>query len=144
MRIVSVAVVLVLGLSAVSRAVVFSPCVNSEHTPDFRDPQRFRNFAAWKDLKGQDLALAVWRYLTDRVTGTYHFTDMWEGGDPYWEIKLVQDPMKILNVYGFAVCTMHAWMTVGLYEGMGFEKGRMRGFETYHAVPEIFWDGAWH
>jgi len=127
-----------------AHGMVFSPHVNSEHTADFRDPQRFRRFHAWKDLRGQDLALAVWRYLTDRVTGTYHFTDMWEGADPHWEIKLVQDPMKILNVYGFAVCTMHAWMTVGLYEGMGFEKGRMRGFETYHAVPEIYWDAAWH
>ena len=59
-------------------APVYSPWVLSEHTPDFRDPARFRQFPAWKDLKDQDLAIAVWKYLTDPVTGTYHFTDMYE------------------------------------------------------------------
>lgn len=124
---------------------VFSPWVNSEHTPDFRDPVRFGQFAAWKDLKDQDLAVAVWKYLTDPVTGTYHFTDMYElPKEPYWEVKLVQDPMKILNVYGFAVCNMHTSMVCGLYKGMGFEDVRLAGWEQYHATPEVFWDGGWH
>jgi hypothetical protein len=124
---------------------VFSPWVLSEHTPDFRDPARFRQFAAWKDLADQDLAIAVWKYLTDPVTGTYHFTDMYElTKEPYWEVKLVQDPMRILNVYGFAVCNMHTSLTCGLFKGMGFEQVRLAGWEQYHATPEIFWGGGWH
>ncbi len=124
---------------------VFSPCVVSEHTPDFRDPARFRQFSAWKNLKDQDLAVAVWKYLTDPATGTYHFTDMYElAKEPYWEVKLVQDPMRILNVYGFAVCNMHSSLACGLFKGMGFEQVRLAGWETYHATPEIFWGGTWH
>jgi hypothetical protein len=124
---------------------VYSPWVLSEHTPDFRDPGRFRQFAAWKDLEDQDLAVCVWKYLTDPVTGTYHFTDMYElAHEPHWEVKLIQDPMRILNVYGFAVCNMHSSMTCGLFKGMGFEQVRLAGWGQYHATPEIFWDGSWH
>ena len=122
-----------------------APGSSSEHTPDFRDPGRFRQFPAWKDLKDQDLAIAVWKYLTDPATGTYHFTDMYElSHEPHWEVKLIQDPMRILNVYGFAVCNMHSSMTCGLFKGMGFEQVRLAGWEQYHATPEIFWGGSWH
>ncbi len=134
---------LVLWGSAGGQAV-YSPWVLSEHTADFRDAARFRQFPAWADLEDQDLAMAVWKYLTDPVTGTYHFTDMYEGGEVHWEVKLVQDPMKILNVYGFAVCSASSSMTQGLFKGMGFEQARLRGFGTYHATPEIYWDGGWH
>lgn len=129
----------------VASGQVFTPWVNSENTPDFRDPARFRQFPAWKNLKEQDLAVAVWKYLTDPVTGTYHFTDMYElPKEPNWEVKLVQDPMKILNVYGFAVCNMHTSMTCGLFKGMGFEAVRLAGWEQYHATPEVYWASQWH
>lgn len=141
----SAAVLVVACRAALAGAAVYSPWILSEHSPDFRDPPRFREFAAWKDLKDQDLAIAVWKYLTDPVTGTYHFTDMYElDSEPHWEVKLVQDPMRILNVYGFAICNMHSSMTCGLFKGMGFENVRLAGWETYHATPEIFWGGSWH
>lgn len=141
----TVCLAMLAGMVCVSaKAEVYSPWVSSEHTPDFRDPARFRQFGPWKDLKDQDLAVAVWKYLTDPITGTYHFTDMYElTREPHWEVKLVQDPMRILNVYGFAVCSMHSAMTAGLFKGMGYEEARLAGWETYHATPEIYWGGDW-
>ena len=145
MRSVICTTLLAVTLSTSLSGAIYSPWVLSEHTPDFRDPARFRKFTVWKDLKDRDLAIGVWKYLTDPVTGTYHFTDMYEyPREPYWEVKMVQDPMKLLNVYGFAVCNMHSSLTCGLYKGMGFEKVRMAGWEQYHATPEIFWSGQWH
>lgn len=124
-------------------ATVYSPWILSEHVADMRDEARFAADSRWAELAGQERALAVWRYLTDRDTGTWHFSDMWEGGDPYWESKLVKDPTKILNVYGFGVCTMHACLIEGIYEAMGYGV-RQQEFGGYHRTAEVEWDGAWH
>ena len=109
--------ILLVGVTALmatqGSAKVYSPWVISEHVADTRDEARFAADSRWVALTGQEKALAVWRYLTDRETGTWHYSDMWEGRDPYWESKLVKDPVKILNVYGFSVCTMHASMIEG-------------------------------
>jgi hypothetical protein len=122
---------------------VYSPWILSEHAADTRDEARFAADRRWAGLEGQDKALAVWRYLTDRETGTWHFSDMWEGPEPHWESKLVKDPTKILNVYGFGVCTMHASMIEGLYEALGYGV-RQQDFAGYHRVTEVEWDDLWH
>jgi len=124
-------------------AKVYSPWVISEQVADTRDEARFAEDSRWADLTGQEKALAVWRYLTDQETGTWHYSDMWEGRDPYWESKLVKDPVKILNVYGFSVCTMHASMIEGLYEALGFGV-RQQEFGGYHRTAEVEWEGKWH
>ncbi len=124
-------------------AKVYSPWILSEHVADTRDEARFAADPRWAELEGQEKALAVWRYLTDRQTGTWHFSDMWEGEEPHWEGKIVKDPTKILNVYGFGVCTMHASMIEGLYEAMGYGV-RQQDFAGYHRIAEMEWDGGWH
>ena len=138
---------LLMGVTALmatqGSAKVYSPWVISEHVADTRDEARFAADPRWSGLTGQEKALAVWRYLTDRETGTWHYSDMWEGRDPYWESKLVKDPVKILNVYGFSVCTMHASMIEGLYEALGFEV-RQQEFGGYHRTAEVGWEGKWH
>lgn len=124
-------------------ATVYSPWVLSEHTADTRDEMRFAADPRWATLEGQERALAVWRYLTSRETGTWHFSDMYEGSDPHWESKLVKDPTKLLNVYGFGVCTMHACLIEGLYEALGFGVRQME-FGGYHRTAEVAWEGSWH
>jgi hypothetical protein len=82
------------------------PCVRvtSEHTADTSDLQRFRQFAPWRDKTGNDLALAIWRYLCDYETGIYHFFEVLDGSDPFDEYATVRDPLKILNVYNMGYC----------------------------------------
>ena len=144
---------IVLSGATATMAKVHSPWILSEHVADTRDEARFAADPRWAGLEGQEKALAVWRYLTDRETGTWHYGDVYEGGDPHWESKLVKDPAKILNVYGFGVCTAHASMIEGLYEAMGFGVRQME-FGGYHRTAEVEWDGgpaphslgdgAWH
>jgi len=124
-------------------AVVYSPWILSEHVADTRDATRFAADARWASLQGQEKALAVWRYLTDPVTGTWHYADTSEGGDANWESRIVKDPIKDLNVYGYAVCSVHACMIEGLYEALGFGVRQME-FGGYHRTAEVEWDGGWH
>jgi len=134
----------VLTMAAVQgSAKVYSPWVLSEHVADMRDEARFAADRRWAGLERQEKALSVWRYLTDRETGTWHYGDVTEGKDLYWESNLVKDPTKILNVYGFAVCTSHASLIEGLYAAMGFGVRQME-FGGYHRTAEVEWGNKWH
>jgi hypothetical protein len=119
--------------------------VTSEHTADTTDLQRFRQFTQWKDKTGNDLALAIWRYLSDYETGLYHFNEVLEGGDPFDEYAAVRDPLKILNVYNMAYCGIFGPVLDGIFQGVGFEQGRAFGLQRWnHCATEVWYDGGWH
>jgi hypothetical protein len=132
----------VCAVASAASAKVYSPWVLSEHVADTRDEVRFAADPRWADLKDEEKALAVWRYLTDPITGTWHFADTSEGNDPNWESRIVKDPVKDLNVYGYAVCTVHACLIEGLYEALGFPVRQM-AFGGYHRTAEVEWAGRW-
>ena len=119
--------------------------VVSEHTADTTDLKRFRQFPAWKDKTGNDLALAIWQYLCDYETGLYHFNEILESPDPFDEYATVRDPLKILNVYNMAYCGIFGPLLDGIYQGVGFEQGRSFGLELWnHCATEVWYGGGWH
>jgi len=123
------------------------PCVRvtSEHTADTTDLQRFRQFVQWKDKTGNDLALAIWKYLSGYETGLYHFNEILEGSDPFDEYATVRDPLKILNVYNMAYCGIFGPVLDGIFQGVGFEQGRAFGLQRWnHCATEVWYDGSWH
>jgi hypothetical protein len=123
-----------------------SPRVVSEHVPDAFSLADYRKYPAWKDLSGQDLALAVWKAFVGTETGVAHFQPIREGPDPVdWEFRLIRDPIKMLNVYGYGFCGAFGPTTAGLFEAMGFEQVRSAGIPGLnHSVTEVWYDGAWH
>jgi len=128
-----------------SRAMVVCPRVTSEHTADTTDLRRFRQFASWKDKTGNDLALAIWKYLSDYETGLYHFNEVLEGSDPFDEYATVRDPVKILNVYNMGYCGIFGPVLDGIFQGVGFEQGRAFGLERWnHCATEVWYSGDWH
>lgn len=131
--------------SAVSMARVTCIRVTSEHTADMTDLKRFRQFGAWKDKSGNDLAIAIWQYLCDYETGLYHFNEILEGPDPFDEYATVRDPLKILNVYNMGYCGIFGPVMDGIFQGVGFEDGRSFGVEAWnHCTTEVWYDGGWH
>ncbi|MBM4027837.1 MAG: hypothetical protein FJ280_20915 [Planctomycetes bacterium] len=129
----------------VARAKVLCPRVTSEHTADTTDLGRFRQFAPWKDKTGNDLALAIWRYLCGYETGLYHFYEVLDGGDPFDEYATVRDPLKILNVYNMGYCGIFGPVLDGIFQGVGFEQGRSFGLVRWnHCATEVWYDNAWH
>lgn len=128
-----------------SRAMVTCIRVTSEHTADTTDLKRFRNFSVWKDKRGNEFALEIWKYLCGYETGLYHFNEILEGTDPFDEYATVRDPLKILNVYNMAYCGIFGPVLDGIFQGVGFEQGRSFGIELWsHCATEVWYDGGWH
>ncbi len=126
-------------------ALVACPRVTSEHTADTTDLRRFRQFAPWKDKSGNDLALAIWKYLSDDETGLYHFNEILDGSDPFDEYATVRDPLKILNVYNMGYCGIFGPVLDGILQGVGFEQGRAFGLERWnHCATEVWYNDDWH
>ena len=136
-----------IGTSAPSAAaLVYSPKITSEHVADCSSMEAFRNYPAWKDKEGQDLALAAWKYFVGTETGVFHYNPIQEGLDPVmWEFRLVRDPIKMMNVYGYGFCGLFGPTTAGFFEGLGFAKARAVGIPgAAHSVTEVWYDNAWH
>ena len=127
-------------------AASYSPRVTSEHVPDCSSLEAFRNYHAWRDKTGQELAIAAWKCFVGTETGVAHFQPIREGTDPVdWEYRIIRDPIKMLNVYGYGFCGAFGPTTAGLFEGLGFEKARSVQLPAVnHNVTEVFYDGAWH
>jgi hypothetical protein len=117
----------------------------SEHTADTSDLGRFRQFPAWKDKTGNELALAIWQYLCGYETGVYHFNEILDGTDSFDEYATVRDPLKILNVYNMGYCGIFGPVLDGIFQGVGFEEGRSFGLVRWnHCATEVWYDQAWH
>ena len=54
----------------------------------------------------------------------------------------VDDPVKMLNVYGYTLCGDDAQVIADIWRAAGFKtrRGRPQG----HCTTEVFYDGAWH
>lgn len=147
-RVVSCAIIFIVFTfcsSFTSYARVTCIRINSEHTADVTDLKRFRRFPAWKDKTGNELALAIWKYLCGYETGLYHFNEILEGQDPFDEYATVRDPIKILNVYNMAYCGIFGPVLDGIFQGVGFEQGRSFGVEKWnHCTTEVWYGNGWH
>ena len=110
---------ILLLLPALVGAGTHSPRAVSEHVPDAFSMADYRNYPAWKNLSGQDLAVAVWQAFVGTETGVAHFQPIREGPDPVdWEFRHIRDPIKMLNVYGYGFCGAFGPTTAGLFEAM--------------------------
>lgn len=134
---------IVASTSSVARVACIR--VTSEHTADTTDLKRFGQFQAWRDKSGNDLAIAIWKYLCDYETGLYHFNEILEGPDPFDEYATVRDPLKIMNVYNMAYCGIFGPVLDGIFQGVGFGDARSFGVEAWsHCTTEVWYDGGWH
>ena len=119
--------------------------LTSDHIADTADLKRFRQFHEWKGKTGNELALAIWKYLSDYETGLYHFNEILEGPDPFDEYATVRDPLKILNTYNMAYCGIFGPVLDGIFQGVGFTQGRSFGLEAWnHCATEVWYDNSWH
>jgi hypothetical protein len=141
----AVAAVLCLIIPAACTARVTCIRLTCDHVADTTDLKRFRQFHQWKDKTGNELALAIWKYLSDYETGLYHFNEILEGPDPFDEYATVRDPLKILNTYNMAYCGIFGPVLDGIFEGVGFPAGRSFGLEAWnHCATEVWYDNSWH
>jgi hypothetical protein len=106
----------------------------------------FAQFDRWRDLKGDALAWALFEYLSDTRTGLFALGQgAREGRDAMYEYELVRDPVKLINVYGYAYCDVLGPVMEGIWEDAGFGPARTLDLtDWHHVVSEASYSGAWH
>jgi hypothetical protein len=117
-------------------AVVSHIKVLSDKVPDVSNLDAWRRAFIKEGMSDQEKALAVWRS-----------TVMFQHQDaPPFEYlhneEVVQDPIKIFNVYGYSFCSVTSCDIECLARYAGL-KARGWGINA-HSVPEVYWDGKWH
>jgi len=123
----------------------YSPRVVSPHNADAYSMKTFRQFHRWRDLKGDELAWEVYKYLVDTRTGVFHVNEVLEGPDALSEYRTVRDPVKIINVYGYAYCAILGPVMAGVWQDMGQGKARTLTLPDWnHVLAEVFYGGGWH
>jgi len=136
---------IVLLVAATAPAREYAPRVVSPHNADAYSMKTFAEFPRWRDLQGDRLAWEVYKYLVDTRTGLFHVNDVLEGHDVLNEYRSVRDPIKIINVYGYAYCGIFGPLAAGIYRDMGVGPTRSLSLPDWrHMTSEVFYEGKWH
>lgn len=123
----------------------YAPRVVSPHRADAYSMKTFAGYPRWRGLHGDELAWEVYRYLVDTESGLFHMNEVLEGQDVLSEYRSVRDPVKILNVYGYAYCAILGPVMAGIWQDMGQGDARTLTLPGWsHVTSEIFYDGKWH
>jgi len=140
-----IAWLIVLTAAVSVHAREYSPRVVSPHNADAYSMKTFAQSPRWRGLQGDQLAWEVYKYLADTRTGVFHMNEVLEGKDDLSEYATVRDPVKIINVYGYAYCAAFGPMMAGVWEDMGQGKARTVTLPGWsHVVSEVFYGGKWH
>ena len=119
-----------------------SPRVVGTLRPDYYNLETMLRFPAFAGKKGEDMAVAIHDHMTNRTDGTYHFWDVFEGKGLPQRRRRVIDALKILNVYGWAICGQQASLIYSLYRTAGMETRQFGA--PGHSLCEVFYEGRWH
>lgn len=92
--------------------------------------EALRTYGDPAQMPARDKARAIWEFFR---THRFHATT----GD-----LDVRDPVKMLNVYGFALCGDNAPVLMELWRAAGIPS--RRGYPIGHCVSEAWYDGGWH
>ena len=104
----------------------YAPRVVSPERADAYSMKTFAAFPRWRDLKDDALAWEVYKYLVDTKSGLFHCNEVLEGDEALAEYRNVRDPVKIINVYGYAYCGILGPTMAGVWEDMGRRQGPHR------------------
>jgi hypothetical protein len=143
---VAIAMTLSLGLQAEEPAIAAGIKVVSEKNPDASSVEAILASILKPDMTPQQKAEAIFDYL---VHHTYHcmppeepIADAIKQRKYFGENLKVMDSVKMLNVYGHAICGSVAWVINEFYNAAGLY-GRIDGVNG-HTICETKYDGKWH
>src|SRR5262249_12792848 len=110
--------------------------VVSDKVPDVSNLEAWRKSFLKEGMTDQEKALAAWR-----STVMFQHQDAPPREFLHSE-AVVQDPLKIFNVYGYSFCSVACSDMAALCRHAGL---KVRGWAINgHSVPEIWWHGGWH
>jgi hypothetical protein len=119
-----------------SAGVVCNVKVLSDKVPDVSSLEAWKQSFLKPGMSDQEKALAAWRTVVmfqhqDNPPSEYLQNE-----------SVVQDPIKMFNVYGYSFCSVASAEVEALARYAGL---KARGWAiNAHSVPEVYWDGGWH
>jgi hypothetical protein len=120
--------------------------VVSSKNPDMSSVETIIASVIKPEMKPQEKAEAFFDFLVQR---TYHhntaeepLADMLLNRKYQHENSMLEDAVKMINVYGFGLCGSHSKYQTEFYNAMGM-LGRICGGNG-HTIPEVKYDGGWH
>lgn len=126
-------------------AGICSPRIVATGQPDTYSLKTFGQCDRWRDLPPDAKAYEVYRYLVDTQTGLFHMNVVAEGDDALSEFVQIRDPIKIINVYGYAYCGILGPTMAGVCEGIGLGPARTLVLPAWnHVAAESYYDDSWH
>jgi hypothetical protein len=110
--------------------------VLSDKVPDVSSLEAWKKAFLDERMTDRQKALAAWRTVV-----MFQHQDV-PPREYLHNEEVVQDPIKVFNVYGYSFCSVAS----GAIEALARHAGlRARGWGLNgHSVPEVYWDGAWH
>ncbi len=112
------------------------------------DTHSLRTFGAWdrwRDLPPDQRAYEIYKYLVDVRTGLFHMNVVAEGDDGLSEFVQIRDPVKIINVYGYAYCGILGPVMAGVCEGVSLGPTRTLSLPAWrHVAAETRYLDRWH
>ncbi|MBL8027451.1 MAG: hypothetical protein JNL74_13610 [Fibrobacteres bacterium] len=136
-------VLITLLICVCSYALVYSPRIAIEGQPDFYSLETITKSIIKKEMTNKEKAEAVWRFV---LASTFHYKSPEEGlpdNGIRFEMNTLEDPLKLLNSYGYLYCFANVSLMTKLWEAAGFDSTRVWGIGG-HLISEVYYDGAWH
>ncbi len=110
--------------------------VVTNKVPDVSSLEAWKRSFLKDGMTDEEKALAAWR-----TTVMFQHQDV-PPREYLHQEDVVQDPIKVFNVYGYSFCSVASGDVAALARYAGL-KARGWGINA-HSVPEVYWDGAWH
>lgn len=110
--------------------------VLSDKVPDVSNVESWKKAFIKDGMTDQEKALAIWK-----TVGTFQHQDV-PPAEYLTHEDIVYDPIKVFNVYGYAMCGNACSHVNSLARYLGY-KARGWGM-NHHSICEIFYDNAWH
>ena len=82
----------------------------------------------------QDRVIQAWQFM---LSHSFAFCSAGKNGQ-----SLPNDPIKILNAFGFGCCDQLAQTLAWIWQTEGYQ-ARVAAF-PFHTVPEVFYNNSWH
>jgi hypothetical protein len=123
--------------------LVYSPKFVVEGQADFNSLQSIVKSIINDKMSNTEKAEAVWRFV---LASTFHYKSPEEGlpeNGLRFEMNTLEDPLKLLNSYGYLYCFANVSLMTKLWEEAGFDSTRVWGIGG-HLISEVYYDGGWH
>ncbi|MFQ6131529.1 MAG: hypothetical protein ACE5R4_05800 [Armatimonadota bacterium] len=115
--------------------------VTTDRTVDSWDCQSIVESLSKFGMSDEERCIALWEYVFRSMFHHQTPKDFGPGeeGRPY-----TLDAIKLLNVYGFSLCTPYAVTLGSLFEAAGFPAEVVHFANGGHTIVQVQYDGSWH